>query len=340
MEEPALLRSVKRSPTAYAVDDAGTRLREVRLGDLPVAEGDAGAAMRRFVKQLRRAASNEGSASARGQLVVAGLTIGTLVAWSLLQSRVPMGTGTIFAVMGLLLVLSWEITRRVGLGIQREGIARTIVSRGYCGGCGYDLRATIGTRSRFAECSECGARWSPGLVGSVPFGATEWDQLGTGSGRAPVSVPLASDDRGVLVRRIRSVSWRVPRSARRSWTSAQRKSVRLARRRNGLVVRSIVVLIGVLLLAGLGLLLVPALLDVGIAPATGLLPLVVLPIVVVIVTAVIGETGVVSRRFARAVRDSGICPCCSLGLDNARSDEAGLRVCQRCGAGWRAEADS
>ncbi|MEO0630906.1 MAG: hypothetical protein AAFY46_09290, partial [Planctomycetota bacterium] len=198
MDEPALLRSKSRSDQPSAVDDAGSPIRAIDLRDLPVGKGNAGKAMRRFVKQLRATARSEGGSTGNGQVVVIVLVVGVFVVWGRLEHVVPMTLPALFTVLFVLLAMSWAILRRIGFSTQRGGFARTIAARGYCGGCGYDLRDAAREATRFVECPECGARWSPELVLSLPFRSSEWDQLGTSSGRVPTSVPLVNDDRGVL----------------------------------------------------------------------------------------------------------------------------------------------
>ncbi len=322
----------------HAADDAGERIRAIDLNDLPVPEGEAGTAMRRFVRQLRLAAQREGGLSNRGQFVVLCLTLAVLLGLGFLRTRAVLPQW--FSVSGFVAILaagtaaSWVVTRRVGLRIRGGGIARAIAARGYCGGCGYDLRDAAAKRPRLVECPECAARWSPDRLLSAPLGATAWDTLGKGGGRAPLSRRLAEDDRGAVIRRVRSVPWRAPRGARALWSDGHRNAMRRARRRCGFGWRIFMSLLAVSMLTGIAAIVIFS--DAGASAfALGTL-FVMLGIMGVgmLISAWIGEAGVSNGAFVAMVRDAGLCAACGAPLD-APVDGDGLRVCTVCGSGWK-----
>lgn len=335
MRTPGLGRLVHDDAT----DDAGERIRAIDLNDLPAPEGEAGKPMRRFVRQVRLAAQREGGLSNRGQFVVLCLTLAVLMGWSFLRTRVALPqsfsvTG-FFAVVAAGTAASWFVTRRVGLRIRGGGIARAIAAQGYCGGCGYDLRDAAAKRPRFVECPECAARWSPDRLLSAPLDRTEWDTLGKGHGRAPLSRHLAEDDRGAVIRRVNSVPWRAPSAARLGWTDEQRAAMWRARRRCGLAWRIFMSLLAAGLLAGIGVIV--AFSGAGTSATTIAIILGVLALsgIAMIASAWIGESGVASAKFVKLVRDEGICGACGTPIDDAPIDGDGLRVCTLCGSGWK-----
>lgn len=335
MEDPSLLRSKHRAGRQTNCDDAGSPLRAIDLRDLPVADDDAGRPMRRLIKQIKVAASGEGGSSGSGQVISLVLTVAVFAGWSMIDHRVPISMGSLVAVMAVLMVVSWVVMRRLGFREQRGGFARTVVSRGYCGGCGYDLRTAAADASRFVECPECGARWAPGLVLSVPIGSGAWDQLGKGAGRVPPATPLATDDRGVLIRRIRSVPWRAPRAARRSWSDQQRRDVARARRRCGFWLRLLASAGGIAVVGVLAWLLFGAMHDLGASGALAFSGIVALLVAAALASAWTGEAGVSSARFVSQLRDAGICGCCGMSLDDAETTPDGFRVCGTCRSAWK-----
>lgn len=340
MEEPLLARSVKRPKQRSAIDDAGAPIRGIDFTDLPIAEGEAGRPMRRFVKQLRTAARHEGSLSNRGQLIVLVLTIAVLLGWGALNTRVQlprlMSLPAFFGVLGLGVGLSWLVTRRVGLRVQRGGIARAIAARGYCGGCGYDLRGPAGQRPRFVECPECAARWSPDRLMSAPLESKAWDTLGKGAGRVPVSRLLAADDRGMLIRRIRSVHWRAPKAGRRLWTDEQRRGMKRARRRTGFKWRLLASFAGLAAVAIFALPVFAGPNDLTASTYVLLGSLFAALGAVVAASTWIGEFGVSNRRFVSAVREAGVCAGCAASIKDTPIDGDGFRVCSSCGSSWNA----
>ncbi len=341
MQEPRLTRPASGSSHRGATDDAGEPIRAIDLRDLPADEGEGGRAMRRFVRQLNAAARHEGGLSNRGQLIVMVVALGVLAGWGMFRSRVAV-PGTVLvpaflAVLALGVGVSWFVTRRIGLRVRRGGLGRTIAARGYCGGCGYDLRRAAEERPRFVECPECGARCSPARLLSAPLGSTTWEPLGKGKGRVPVNRLLATDDRGALVRRVRSVPWRAPRAARRAWSHEQRRAMRLARRRCGLLWRVLVSLVGlalVALMAHIVLTTPNGPVEVRLGLVFGVLGLVIM------VSSWVTELGVSNRCFTRAARDGGVCAACASSLGESPVDDDGFRVCGACGSSWRAPIGS
>ncbi|MEO0513348.1 MAG: hypothetical protein AAF108_10705 [Planctomycetota bacterium] len=319
-------------------DDAGQPLRSISFKDLP----DQGQrAMKRLLKTAGRAVRGDAAQTFRTQAI--GLVVGValLVAFGFVRQTVQLPSSIDLPVFVLLITLiviaNRVIASRVGRGMRRAGLARTMASHGFCGGCGYDLRKQAADQTGLVLCPECGAKWSAARLAASPVTAAAehaWDPLGRGHGRMNRTRRLTHDDRGALVRLIRSHPRFAPAVARQRWTPAQRQTVAAARRRS----------LGWRLLATF-----PALLMLGMAAfvfisvspsegvSTGLLgaafPFTLAGAIVAMLST--NDFGVNSDAFVVRVRDGGLCPACGVPLDLDNRDADGFCICLQCRSSWK-----
>lgn len=316
-----------------AIDDRGNPIRSVNPRDLagvsPV-----------FLKHLKKAMRREGGSSRRGQLVSAGLSGAFLIGWLTLsrQSVVPSAFGVplLIAMIVLLAVVSRIVASRLGRAIRHGGFARAIAARGYCGGCGYDLRASDPDAEGYVRCPECNAQWTQArLHSAVELPADAWNPLGDGRGRVERRTKMTIDHRGAIIRRIRSLPIRLPRRVRKQLTKEHRAAIRLARRRCGLWWRLLISSLGLALLA-FGLYV--SRLDSGPTWSSDEMAILAVVMSVPLLLTWITEAGVNARKFLQLISDAGVCGACASPFDRDETDADGFCVCRNCGSSWRTTA--
>lgn len=321
-----------------AVDDAGEPIRAIDLDDL-AACGEAD-----LVKRLKTAVRLDGGSSHRGQAVGLVIAVGAIAVWIVLagQGVIPRSVGLPLFIAGLvvLTIVSRVTSSKMGRLLRKGGVARTVVAHGYCGGCGYDLRGAQAGGDGLVVCTECGARWRGGSLGSARrAGGSGWDPLGKGKGRAIQSARLANDDRGALFRRIVSVPRSMPKVGRARWKREDRVALGRVRRASGiwwrvgtLPLSGFFAFVGVWMFVGIS-----GEVDVASAVGASLLPFGIA--LMITAWAWLGDFGVRTSSFVRRVRDAGICAGCATPLTVEERDAEGFCVCGTCGLSWKPGAE-
>jgi len=279
--------------------------------------------------------------SSRGQLQGLAFSVAFFALYITIRGnfRIPplLGLPSVLMFIFGCLYISKTIMPRLGQHARRNGLAFTIASHGFCGGCGYDLRAANPDANGLATCPECGARWSVARLRSAPLTQTLWNTLGRGFGRANKRARLNTDDRGALIRRILSTPTSYPSAGRELWTPEHHESMLQIRRKMGFKSRIFGASIGALFLALAVWFAVMASQNFGgdkLLPiaAAGLLTIFGANISFVFWTS---DFGVKGKPFVRLVCDAGICAACATPLDIKTKDADGFFVCVSCGSSWK-----
>lgn len=312
-------------------DDRGKPATAVKLADIKNAEG-RGVRGGPLTRYLRRLVTAERQRQFGFKdiikilfLVASPFLIYKIVHYYSFSFQYQFAVYSVVYIVGIY-VLEWLF----GDGSGR-GVAAAAVADGYCGSCGYSLKALEQCDDGCVVCPECGAAWFRSRIIQP-----HWE-----GEREPVSLDsprMMPDDRGRYVRVLDSFLGPLPADRRDAIGRDEIRRISARIRRRGrtkrflamltlLVVASVSCVVGIVMWIDGG--------EIALFP--------LLCFIVTLLFILFGIGVYRSSMFVKAdiicamMKSEGLCAVCASSLEGLTTESDGCVVCSRCKAAWRLE---